>query len=121
MVVPEKIPLSELSRGKLEALAERLLAENAALKQAIAELREEVCALKGLKGGPRVKPSGMDKGTEPEPVGKRQERSAKGSKSERLAVGEERIIKVEVPPGSRFKGYEDFLVQDLVLHPHVPP
>ena len=118
MLVPEKITLSDLSRGKLEALAERLLADNAALKQAIAELREEVAALKSLKGRPRVKPSGMDKGTEPKPAGKRQERGAKGSKSERLAVGEERIIKAEVPPGSRFKGYENFLVQDLVLHPH---
>jgi hypothetical protein len=32
MVASDKIPLSELSRGKLEALAERLLAENAAQK-----------------------------------------------------------------------------------------
>jgi hypothetical protein len=53
----------------------------------------------------------MDKGTEPKPAGgKRPERSAKGSKSERLALGEERIIKAEVPPGSRFKGYAGFLV-----------
>jgi hypothetical protein len=117
MVVPEKIPLSELSRGKLEALAERLLAENAALKQAIAELREEVSTLKGLKGRPRVKPSGMDKGTEPEPAVA--SRGAKGSKVRRLTIDEERIIKAEVPPGSRFKGYEDFLVQDLMLRPRV--
>jgi hypothetical protein len=39
MLTSEKIPLSGLPRGKLEALAERLLGENAALKQAIAELR----------------------------------------------------------------------------------
>ena len=41
MSVSEKIPLSELSRGDLEALAERLLAENAALKQAVVDLRAE--------------------------------------------------------------------------------
>src|SRR5512134_3844475 len=103
MLASEKIPLSGLSRGQLEALAERLLAENAALKQAIAELRGEVAALKGLKGRPRVTPSGMDEGTESKPAGQRPDRGSKGSKSERFTVDEERIIKAAVPPGSRFK------------------
>jgi hypothetical protein len=36
------------------------------------------------------------------------------------AIDEERVIKVgPLPPGSRFKGYADFLVQDLVVRPHV--
>jgi hypothetical protein len=65
---PEKISLSGLPRGELEALAAQLLAENAALEQAIAELRAEVAALKGLKGRPRVRPSGMDEGTGPAPA-----------------------------------------------------
>jgi hypothetical protein len=47
---PEKLSLSGLSRGDLEALIERLLAENAALKQAIGELRAEIAALKGGEG-----------------------------------------------------------------------
>jgi hypothetical protein len=118
MSASEMLPLSGLSRGELEALAERLLAENAALKQAIAELRAEVATLKGVKGRPEMKPSGMEKGTEPGPIGKA--RGAKASKAGRLTVDEERVVAAaDVPAGSRFKGYEDFLVQDLVLRPRV--
>jgi hypothetical protein len=42
MSVSAKITLSSLLRRELEALAQRLLAESAALKQALAELRAEV-------------------------------------------------------------------------------
>jgi hypothetical protein len=57
------ITLSALSRGELEALVERLLAENAALQQAVAKLRAEVAQLEGVKGRPRLKPSGMENAT----------------------------------------------------------
>src|SRR3954468_20384364 len=117
MSVPEKIPLSELSRGDLEALAERLLAENAALKQAVVELRAEIAKLKGVTGRPAIRPSGMEQKTEPKPADKAG--SAKQRTTERLVIDEERVIKADVPAGSRFKGYEDFVVQDLVLRPHV--
>jgi Transposase IS66 family len=119
MSVPEKISLSGLPRGELEALAERLLAENAALKQAIDELRAEVATLKGVKGRPKLRPSGMEKGCGPEPVEAGRGRGAKASKIGRLTIDEERVVGADVPAGSRFKGYEDFLVQDLVLRPHV--
>ena len=65
MSVPEKISLCGLSRGDLEALTERLLAENAELKQAVADLRAEVAKLKGVKGRPVIRPSGMEQKTEP--------------------------------------------------------
>jgi hypothetical protein len=119
MSAPEKITLSGLPRGELEALAERLLAENAALRQAIAELRAEVATLEGVKGRPKVKPSGMEKATEPEPPGKGRGGAMKARKIGRLTIDEERVIEAEVPAGSRLKGYQDFLVQDLVLRPHV--
>src|SRR5919112_925414 len=64
-------------------------------------------------------PRGMDKGTEPEPTGAGRSRGAKARKAGRLTVDEERVIAADVPAGSRFKGYEDFLVQDLVLRPRV--
>jgi hypothetical protein len=103
MLGPEKITVSGLSRGQLEALAERLLAENAALKQAIAKLREGVAKLKGVSGRPKMKPSGMEKGVGSEPPGKGGPRGGKGRKTERLAVHEERVIKApsRPAPGSR--------------------
>jgi hypothetical protein len=119
MSVPEKIPLSELSRGDLEALTERLLAENAELKQTVVELRAEIAKLKGVTGRPVIRPSGMEQKTEPKPADKAGERGAKQRKTERLVIDEERVIQADVPAGSRFKGYEDFVVQDLVLRPHV--
>ena len=118
MSAPAKIPLSSLPRGELEALAERLLAENDALKRAVAELKAEVATLKGVKGRPEVKPSGMEKGASSEPGATNRGRGGRG-KADRLTVDEERVVEADVPAGSRFKGYEDFLVQDLVLRPHV--
>src|SRR5918912_669204 len=114
MSAPEKIALSGLPRGELEALVERLLAENAALRRVVAELRAEVATLKGVKRRPEVKPSGTEKATAPEPPGKGRG-GAKARKAGRLTPDEEPVVAAEVPAGSRFKGYQDFLVQDLVL------
>src|SRR3954453_22142685 len=94
MSAPKTISLSGLPRGELETLAERLLAENAALQQAIAELRAEVAPLKGVKGRPRIKPSGMEKGTGPERAGKKAPRGDRGGKTDRLAMAEEHVIPV---------------------------
>src|SRR3954452_4766666 len=115
MSAPAKIPLSSLPRGEPEALAERLLAENDALRQAIAELKAEVATPKGVRGRPEVRPSGMEKATEPGATNRG--RGGRG-KADRLTAHEERVVEADVPAGWRSKGYEDFLVQDLVLRPH---
>ena len=83
----------------------QLLEDVVALKAENAALREEIARLKGLKGPPKLKPSGMEKATEPA----RAERKAgrRGGKIDRLVIDEERVLKAAVPPGSRFKGYRD--------------
>src|SRR5207237_6017107 len=84
----------------------------AALEQTVAAQREEIARLKGLKGRPALKPSGMEKASEPKPPGSPKGR--RGPVTPRVTV-EDQVIKATVPPGSRFKGYADFVVQDLVL------
>ena len=112
--VPPPPVLSALSRPELEALLIELFGEVAALRQIVGEQREEIARLKGLKGRPTIKPSGMDRGTEPPKPGRREKRPGRGKVTPRVSI-EEKVIEAEVPPGSRFKGYEPFLVQDLVI------
>src|SRR5215210_6130123 len=104
--------LDALSLTELKALVVRLLGKVAALEQTVAAQRAEIARLKGLKGRPALKPSGMEKASEPKPSSPPKGR--RGPVMPRVAV-EDRILAATVPPGSRFKGYADFLVQDLVL------
>ena len=56
--------ISGLGFEELKALLVQALEQNARLKTENAELREEIARLKGLKGRPKLKPSGMDKAAE---------------------------------------------------------
>ena len=112
--VPSPAVLSALSRPELEALLIEVFGEVASLKQIVGEQREEIARLKGLKGRPTIRPSGMDQGTEPPKPGKREKRRGRGKVTPRVNI-DETVIEAEVPPGARFKGYEPFLVQDLVI------
>jgi hypothetical protein len=109
--------IDALDAEGLKGLLFQVLEENAALRAEVAALREENRRLKGLKGPPTLKPSkpsGMDKATEAKP----RKPGRRGPKTPRVAV-EEVVLQPEVPPGARFKGYEDFVVQDLVVRPRV--
>jgi hypothetical protein len=114
--------INDLSAAELKDLVLKLLGKVAALERTVAAQRDEIARLKGGAGRPNIKPnkpSGMDKATEP-PQGQAQGgRRRRGSTKAKLTIHEELTLKAAAPPGSRFKGYAGFLVQDLVIRPHV--
>jgi len=108
--------LDNLSAADLKALVLALLGEVSALKQVVVEQRAEIARLKGLKGPPSIKPSGMEQASEPKPRSGGGKRRGRGAKRMRVAI-EDRVLTVAVPAGSRFKGHESFFIQDLELRP----
>jgi hypothetical protein len=140
MSLPESGSLEALSLAELRGLVGVLLAEvrrlqsdNAILQDKVEAqqarimtlqtenqvLRDEVARLKGLPPRPTIRPSGMEKATEPAVGAKGRKRSKPrwGAKRDRDAVTKEIVVKATVPAGSRFKGFEDILVRDLRNHP----
>ena len=64
--------LSKLSAAEKNALILELAAAKVSqLEQLVGDLREELARLKGRKGRPQIKPSGMEAVTTPKPAGKR--------------------------------------------------
>ncbi len=115
--------IDALSPPELKSLVLQLFDERAELRRTVAVLRDVIARLKGGPGRPdvkaNVKPSGMEKASEAQPADRSGERRRRGSTRVKLTIHEERKLEAEAPPGSRFKGYAGFLVQDLMIRPHV--
>ncbi len=109
-----------LSPAELKGLVVALFEKVAALERTVTAQRDEIARLKSVPGRPAIKPSGMENGTQPKPPpGRGKGRKSGGKKTARRVIHEDRVIKAAAPCGSRFKGYEDFVVQDLVFRPLV--
>jgi hypothetical protein len=67
-----------------------------------------------MKGRPALRPSGMEQASTTPPSAGAPDRRGRGKVVPRVAIAD-RVIRATVPAGSRFKGYADVLVQDLVL------
>src|SRR6202140_3716642 len=121
-----RLDIDALSPTELRSLVLKLLEEAAENQRTIGALRDELARLKGAPGRPDIKPSvkpdikpsGMKKATEPQPATPGKDRR-RGEVRAKLTINEERKLEADAPTGSRFKGYASFLVQDLVIRPHV--
>jgi hypothetical protein len=61
----------------------------------------------------------MEKGTAPAPTGKTRPGGTRRGKADQLTIAADRILAADAPAGSRFKGDENVIVQDLVLRRQV--
>ncbi|MFZ0257953.1 MAG: hypothetical protein WAN46_20465, partial [Gammaproteobacteria bacterium] len=116
----ERTPLVRGFLDIIEALAQEVQRQ----EERIGQLEDEIAILKGEKKRPRFRPSQLD-----EKAGKEDSKgddskatkrpgSEKRAKTAELNIHEERTIAPEViPAGSRFKGYQDYVVQDLMICP----
>ena len=113
------LDVDSLGVEDLKRLVLLLLEEIAVLKVGNAALREEIARLKGLKGRPNIKPSGMEKQSQAKAKPGRRKGRRRRPNGARLCIDEDRVLEAGAPAGSRFKGYEDFIVQELIVKPRV--
>lgn len=111
--------MDDLSNAELRALVVAFFEKVSDLERTVAAQRDEIARLKGLKGRPDIKPSGMEQATSDQPKGTGRRFGRRGKKPLARVAVEDRVLAPEVPDGARFKGYEDFVVQDLVISPQV--
>lgn len=90
-------------------------------QQTIEQLQAEIARLKNVPPRPTITPSKLETSPKPTPPtpGKRPG-SAKRPKNAQLTITHEQVVPLpHCPQGAVFKGYEDFIVQELILQPKV--
>ena len=125
---PELIGLVRGMIGEVERLRkdnEKLIAGLLAVKRENQDLKDEIRRLKGLPPRPPFKPSGMEKATEreapeqPGQPGSAQPPRGRGPGVSKLSIDRTVTLPASAPAGSRHKGYEEVIVQDVAFKPEV--
>jgi hypothetical protein len=117
-----KIPV--IPESEQTPLVQQLLEVMQQQAELIQQLRHEIAVLKGLKPRPKIAPSPLEAppSAQPPPADAAGQHKRPGSdkraKTAQLTSHADILLKPDhVPPGSPFKGYEDFVVQDLRSEP----
>ena len=102
-----------------QQLIDQLEAKVAKLEQKVNNLDEQLLVAKKLKGQPKIRPSTLNQTEKPNLGKKKRPGSEKRSKKSSFVADEQRIIEpIELPCGSKFNGYREYDVQDLVIKKH---
>jgi hypothetical protein len=87
--------LDRLSHAELKGLVVKQWEQMVELQRVVMALRDEVARLKGGPGRPNIKPSRMERGTEPKrPGGPGDRKRPRGSTRSKLTIDEEQAVKV---------------------------
>ena len=79
-------------------------------------LKDEIARLKGQKPKPKIKPSNLVKETEQKNKNKKKRQRKKRSKTKNIIIHEDRRLYPEnIPAGSTFIDYKDYIVQDIIF------
>ncbi len=112
------LPLCHQQQGQLTTQAEQLALQS----EQMGLLKDEIAVLKGEKARPDIKPSSVNSeapgASGSGPVKKKRRGRGKPSrkKTQDLTIHDEQVIEPEViPPGSVFKGYKSYVVQELEI------
>jgi hypothetical protein len=111
----DRTPLVESLLAIIDAQQQRILQ----LEETVQQLRDEVAALQGQKPRPKSAPSTLETPPKPPPPGpgaKRPGSAKRPKKASFLTPVEVTIPFPDPPPGSVSHGYEEYVVQELVLH-----
>ena len=109
----------------LLVLVEKLIEHTQKQQEEIDVLKDEIKILKGEKKRPKFKASKLDESTNEETEGvadsapddNKKKKLRKRNNKKGLTIHQDKRIKPDnIPEGSRFKGYQDFVVQELVIH-----
>ena len=109
----------------LLVLVEKLIEHTQKQQEEIDVLKDDIKILKGEKKRPKFQASKLDESTHEETEGaadsaqddNKKQKLRKRNNKKGLTIHRDKRIKPDnIPEGSRFKGYQNFVVQELVLH-----
>lgn len=114
--------LPSISNNERTPLVDVLLEFIQWQEKRINDLEDEIQDLKKETKKPKFKSSKMDSKTDDKDSvdnQKKKKKRVRRKKKINLEIHDEKIIQpADIPEGARFKGYQDIIVQDIIINPH---